>query len=406
MRKVLALVLCAGVLAGSFATKSRVLSMGKHDDFFMDETSIFRNPANVSIYPNLLMGSYGEYRVLPEDSASNSGDYAALNRNNRDPRDPFFGAILSYSLQQSSEEGNQYPMISVGAVLNRKDKMLGLINADKYRSVLPDPVGKVDLMLSYALPNGGMIGAGSYLAFQTDKDDGLETEDKTQLLKGTLGLNWPVARSMDLEGSVGISQFSAYHRSDRDKSQDVVLADNDYSFNVSARLFSALTSLNGDFVPQAGLEWGSLKEGDYTYVDVHGGIGLNVNIDKGFFWAGLEGLYSLDDDKDSGQVDKIGARISFGIERNVVWDWFVVRVGGQKVVWRVEETGDDVHTYFAENPEHDSDDDMVGLGIGLNVENRLKFDILVAEDVVYTLSNLISGPQHHIFTRIDATFSF
>ncbi|MBD3240081.1 MAG: hypothetical protein GF331_05805, partial [Chitinivibrionales bacterium] len=68
MRRALLLVVCAGVVAGSFATTSRILSMGKHDAFFMDETSVFRNPANTNIYPNMLMGSPGEYRILPEDT--------------------------------------------------------------------------------------------------------------------------------------------------------------------------------------------------------------------------------------------------------------------------------------------------------------------------------------------------
>lgn len=401
MRRVLALVLCAGVMAGAFATKSRVLSMGKHDAFFMDETSIFRNPANISIYPNLLMGSYGEYRVLKEDTAG--GNFAALRRSNRDPRDPFFGAVLSYSLQQSSEEGSQYPMLSLGAVVNRKDPLLGIVrSADAGVGVdFLDPVGKVDLMLSYALPGGGMIGVGSYIAFQKEQRNN-RVHSQTNLYRGTIGMNWPVARTMDLEASLGVSSLTATGIT-IDGGDQYNLADNDITFEGDVRLFSALTSLNGDFVPQASVKYGQLLEGDKDFVNVAGGIGLNINIDKGFFWAGLQGLYERETQKGADDRDAIGGRISFGIERNVVWDWLVVRVGGKKTVKYVTEG---TREYWEENPEHDADNDMVGLGIGLNVENRLRFDILVAEDVVHTLTNLISGPQHHIFTRIDATFSF
>ena len=32
------------------------------------------------------------------------------------------------------------------------------------------PVGKIDLMLGYAMPNGAMVGIGGYAAFQTEAD--------------------------------------------------------------------------------------------------------------------------------------------------------------------------------------------------------------------------------------------
>lgn len=402
MKRVMAVLLCAGFALNTFATKSRILSMGKHDAFFMDEVSVFRNPSNVSIYPNLLMGSYGEYRYSP---SADTSQYEALQRRNSDPTDPFFGAILSYSLKQSSEAGNQYPMVSVGAVFNRKDPLLqyatpdtnlygsGVAGAD-----IAEPIGKADVLLGYAFPNGGMIGVGTYLAWQK-LTEGSSTLNETSLYKGTVGLNWPIARSMDLEASVGVSSLTA-------ESGDTVLASDDISVEADLRLFSALTALNGDFVPHVGFKRISLEDNETSLLEVAGGLGLNINIDKGFFWAGIEGLYEQKDRDLNNLQDStaIGGRVSFGIERNVVWDWFVVRVGGQKEIMYTTANVDDGG--WVENPETDSDDDLVGLGIGLNVENRLKFDILVAEDVQNTLTNLLSGPMHHVFTRIDATFSF
>jgi hypothetical protein len=55
MRKALMGILVAGIFVGSYATDARVVSMGRHDAFFMDEVSVFRNPANINIYPTWFM---------------------------------------------------------------------------------------------------------------------------------------------------------------------------------------------------------------------------------------------------------------------------------------------------------------------------------------------------------------
>ena len=57
MKKIACLVILAGWFVGGSATDARVFTMGGHDDFFMDDYSIFRNPANINYYPNMLIGS-------------------------------------------------------------------------------------------------------------------------------------------------------------------------------------------------------------------------------------------------------------------------------------------------------------------------------------------------------------
>jgi hypothetical protein len=401
MKRVVAALLAAGCFASSFATPARILGMGKHDAFFMDEMSIFRNPANISVYPNMLMGSYGEYRVLPSDTAGGQYNLAALNRTNRDPRNPYFGAIFTYSLQQSAEAGNQYPMVSVGGFFNRKDEALSYLIGDS--SDVPEPLGKVDLMFSYAFANGGMVGIGGYIAHQIEEVN--ETVTQAGAYKVNLGLNWPIARSMDLEANTGIALLRSIgiDTVGAIDTYDTIAGPGDMVFNANVRLFSALNAVNGDFVPQAGIKYFNLYEGDVSKINVNGGVGVNINIDKGFFWAGIEGLYNKTFLKAGEGLEEIGGRVSFGIERNIIWDWFLIRVGGMKTFIH---TTENKSRAWKENPEHDADDDLVGLGFGINIENRLKLDILVAEDVQNTLTNLISGPQHHIFTRIDATFSF
>jgi hypothetical protein len=251
-----------------------------------------------------------------------------------------------------------------------------------------------------------MVGVGGYLAFQEQTRGGAgEPTMETSLYRVTVGTNWPIAKSMDVEGSVGISQVTAVGLdTSGGLSTQQEYAHNDYGIDADVRLFSALTTLNGDFVPHVGVSRLKLEFDKSVYWDVAVGVGLNVNIDKGFFWAGLEWLYEQKEHDAGVDTTAIGGRVSFGIERNIVWDWFVARVGVMKKIMYLTEDAD--RASWMQNDEYDADDDLVGFGIGLNIENRLKFDILVAEDVAYTLTNLFGGPLHHVFTRIDATFCF
>jgi hypothetical protein len=146
---------------------------------------------------------------------------------------------------------------------------------------------------------------------------------------------------------------------------------------------------------------------DMQILDINGGLGLNLNIDRGFFWAGLEGLYESESNTEDSKTlkERFGGRISFGIERNVVWDWLVWRTGGMKTIM-YERTGEQSGKWI-QNPESDaSDEDVLGFGVALNIENRLKVDGVIAEDIFYTFTNLFSGNHHHLMTRISVTYSF
>jgi hypothetical protein len=409
MKRVISWVMAAGFIASCFATDARILTMGRHDDFFMDDYSIFRNPANINYYPNMLMGSMGVF-------LQKNGDTSSTKRINNDPQNPYGGTILSYSLNQSTEGGNQYPLLSVGAIFNRYDYMLDYINpksdlfvsqfgANKY--FLEDPVGKIDLIVGYAFPNGGMIGAGGYFAFQSEKERGLDYN--SNLFKGNIGVNWPVAKAMNLEASIDISSLDGQgviDSTDRDGGA-LTIADGDISVKGDVRLFSALNSLNGDFVPHLSIERIKLFKGKYKFTDVAGGLGINVNIDKGFFWAAVEGLYESKEvnfTKDT-ITSGVGGRISAGLERNVIWDWWVWRIGINKKVVYVSNGDDNGH--WTQNTEADaSDNDFFAFGWGLNIDNRFKVDAVIAEDVFYTWTNLISGTMHHLTNRITATYSF
>ena len=410
MKRILGWILFAGFAASCFATDARVLTMGRQDDFFMDDISIFRNPANINYYPNMLMGSMGIYT----EEKGDTGQYSALQRKNRDPQKPFAGTILSYSLNQSSEGGNQYPLLSIGALFNRYDYMLDYISpqSDLFtkalganNNFLTDPLGKIDVIVGYAFPNGGMIGVGGYFAFQNEKINDLSFA--SNLFKGNVGINWPIAKSMNIEASLDVSSLTGKGATDSTAEAALTIANGDVSVKGDVRLFSALSSINGDFVPHLGIERISLYDGKYTNMDVAGGLGVNINIDKGFFWAALEGLYESKEYKFHGDTltSGIGGRISAGLERNVIWDWWVWRIGINKKILYV--TNGDDNGRWEQNPEADaSDNDFFAFGWGLNIENRFKVDVVLAEDVFYTWTNLISGTMHHLTNRITATYSF
>src|SRR3954468_1623973 len=90
-------LLVFGTFQTSWATYSRVESMGKRADFFMDDISIFDNPANMNIFPNFLIGELGVYRQKP--TTDTSGNLPQ----NMDPANSWFGGIFSYSLSKNKE---------------------------------------------------------------------------------------------------------------------------------------------------------------------------------------------------------------------------------------------------------------------------------------------------------------
>lgn len=419
MKRILIALALTGFFVALHASDSRIIALGRHDAFFMDDYSIFRNPANVNVYPNMVFGSGGYYSE--EDNpvkSTSSSDLSALRATNRDPVRPYAGGIVSYSLNQSAEGGNQYPMISIGAAFNRYDKMLQYLipgtpefsNAFSVDSsfAMPRPVGKIDLMGGYALANGGMIGFGSYLAFQNDSSS-IKT---ASLYKGTLGLNMPIAKATDLEVSVGIGAVNAIGTK-KDVLGNVMpdtlasaSGNSDFMLEADGRIFQALTVLNGDIVPHLKVNMVNLKQ--FALFEIACGVGMNINVDKGFGWAGLEFLYEQKDlspaSNSKTATDGYGGRVSFGFERNIIWDWFLLRAGICKKLLYVKNGSDG---YWLENAEADkSDNDFLGIGVGANIENRLKIDAVIAEDVLFTFTNLISKPQDHILTRFSASYSF
>lgn len=413
-------LLAFGSVQSSWATYSRVESMGKRADFFMDDISIFDNPANMNIFPNFLIGELGVYRQAP-------GDTSASVRRNIDPSNSWFGGIFSYSLSKNKESGNLYPQISLGGAFNRRDEDLLQLVPDSVWDgsksvVVPEPATNFDGFLGMTMANGGMLGSHIYIAMQeganlqNGKVDGAPDNNiNLYALRGDLGLNWPIARNIDGELAVGAAALSYGPKA----------IDAEYSYFVRGRAFSTLEIINGELVPI--FNYSLFEAPGRELTKLHFGLGVNVSLDRGFFWLGLQGIFDEDSKtgmqtnadgtvtydytKDNNTDETMrGGLISFGIERNVWWDWLVLRVGGQKEITYRDQTSNipgQSFNFLYTNPTNDGTiNDAVGFGIGINIEEKLKVDATVAEDLPYTFGNLFSGPLHHLISRISATYSF
>jgi hypothetical protein len=201
----------------------------------------------------------------------------------------------------------------------------------------------------------------------------------------------------------------------------------------SSRAFFTLDAIDGEIIPAASAHFIQAPGVKETHAQV--GLGLNVALDRGFFWMGWdfiwnkqraynwtfnydtgESIYNSQyDDKFWDKREDIGGQVSFGIERNIWWDWFVVRVGGQKSILYTQCDQNDNNrgsdgicsedgNFFSTNPMgNGTKKDHIGWGFGINIEEKLKIDVTVAEDLLFR--NPFQG-EGRLFSRIDATYSF
>ena len=195
----------------------------------------------------------------------------------------------------------------------------------------------------------------------------------------------------------------------------LIIANNDFFYRAQARVLPLFPASRATLFPRLSFQHVNLYAGEVALNQASAGLGVNVNIRKGFFWAGLEGLYDRNSYFSDSTKTAVGGKVSFGIERTLWWNWFIIRVGGQKV-WTYNTTqyspnapisNKSATSQWYENPSSDgSDSDLVGLGFGINVENRLRIDCVASEDMLYTLANVLNSPERYIVSRISATYSF
>lgn len=418
-------------VGSAFATFARVESMGKNTTYIMDDVSIFDNPANANLYSNYLIGGFGAYT----DNNLKAGG-------NVDPQNPTFGGIFSISF---GDDNNPDPKFTIGGLFGRINNDLAMYLPDYVQTgkrgyvVVPETVTNFDGFLGGTFSSGDAWGLHIYIAHQDggdlDESGTYQPDSKAyaSLVQLDGGLNFQMGSGTSYEVSGGIARIQ--YGPDRHNFFD----DGDFSILGKARAFFTMEAIDGELVPAANIKLAQAPGIEDKHAQA--GVGLNVAMDRGFFWMGLDFIWnqkkahdwvydkSIDGgawvydsrNEDDAHWDKrtdVGGKISFGIERNIWWDWFVIRVGGQKNILytdcdvnsKNEYTADrygickDDGTFFSTNPLADgSADDHVGFGFGINIEERLKIDVTVAEDVLFR--NPFQG-EGRIFSRVDATYSF
>lgn len=443
------------LVSSAVATNSRVDAMGKSSTFIMDDISIFDNPANIGIYPNFLVGEFGSY-----------ADEELVVGQNRDPQQPWFGGIFSMGL---GDDMGLDPKVSIAGAFNRKDDWFkylpdGVIVSDPLNDYayvdIPEPITNFDGFLGMSDEEGNLFGMHIYAGIQDGiQDDGvLNSVAFAQILKLDIGTNYQYSEDIDWETALGIGRVAFGNMNSNPFSGN-------YSFYGFTRMFSTIEEINGELVPAASFE--IIDAGEKTIVNADAGIGVNVSLDRGFFWLGLEGvlrqvdhgsftrinastpevegkdgtlgdlvnsqgdtlLYIVEDQQGKNDrldrtrgidtQDELGGRISFGIERNIWYDWFVIRVGGQKeILWKecqvnnaTSIANDDISPLCGGNGQHwktnaigdGTAGDHVGFGFGINVEEKLKVDAVLAEDVLFR--NPFQGSGRWV-SRISASYSF
>lgn len=431
--KILSSVALVGILTPVFATDARIEAMGKNSRFIMDDISIFDNPANIGLYPNFLIGEFGAYTNNDIGSGKNL-----------DPQNPWFGGVFGLGL---GEDPNQHPKLLIAGAFNRIDEGLNALVPSKVlipSGILTDTIAvpstatNFDGFLGFSTPNGNLFASHIYVALQNGGDGRgvVNSSAFNAQLRFDLGTNFKLTEDADWEVTVGASraQFGA------DTTEFWDLAE--WGGRVSTRITNTFDFLHGELVPMGNYE--VRKTQGRSLTDFDAGLGLQVNMDRNlFFWLGAEYFYQGDrasgysyqtDSVDGRAVELVlkdqrpendwdyqgeavakeyGGRISFGIERNLWTNWFLIRVGGsKKMSWREcsPAAGQDAGfcgqrgSYYVTNPYGDgTKDDHVGFGFGINVEEKLKVDAVVAEDLLYR--NPFQGGSR-MLSRISASYQF
>jgi len=398
------------IAAGAaLATNARVAAMGKNDTYFMDDVSVWSNPANANLYPNYLLGELGTM-----SSTSDSANVKALSRFNRDPDGPWFGAIFAKSFSPDAIAGNRYPQAVIGGAFNRTDSWDAYfperikLGSKGYTTPL---TLKFDGLLGGALSNGVLLGVKTRLALGDSTEKSFSSS--SVISTNTIGVNAPIGQGVDLE----VTGTVAFLDASIDSGSTNYGGQFDPSFGASARAFISAPQIFGVVVPAISFRSVSTPWMEKTEFRI--GSGANVSLDRGFFWLGVDYFLNSGDQNPTSEgmvaaYDLIetstqnGVRVSFGIERNIWTDWFVIRVGGQKILGYEDwSKGSSNRTNVYTNPDGgDEAQDLVSFGFGLNIEDKLKVDAVVAKDVLFTGGALLSGPSDHILSRISASYSF
>jgi len=425
--------------ATAFATQARIESMGKRPAFFIDDATMFENPANATFYSNALMGELGFY-----NQNSLGANHVGLSQ---DPFVPWFGALFKFGLSEQKEMRD--PQVTIGGFFGREHQNFTrfvprkvVVSGDTVP--VPQSVTNFDAFLAGTMLDGSAVGAHVYVGIQDGKRDAdnlntnpaagtLTPDAHVSILSMDYGANFLVTNQTSIELTLGAARIQY------GPSRKTFLDPGLFSFYSQGRLFTDIDALSGQLVTGyrlADMEVPGWEENLYNL-----NVGLNVVIPRGFFWIGIDAVRvkeevgTWDKAEEDGREyliyrepgsletyendlrDRMGGILSFGIERNV-WNWFVMRFGGQKsfiynscrnssgrtTICDTGLTNGEKVNHWSTNPYGDGSlDDHVGIGVGLNIDDKLKIDFSLAEDIFFR--NPFRGEGRFI-SRISSIYTF
>jgi hypothetical protein len=283
---------------------------------------------------------------------------------------------------------------------------------------MEDPFGNIYLFTGVSINDDINIGLGGRYAGKdsTTEIGGTINKSYIAVQGGNLGITYRFGNH-SLEASVNFNQFVLTKNS---VSPDVNIDVKQQDINVLLRSFINFSKKNA----LVGVM--SLDKSDLLSIntqDLGIGAGFNRNLFKGFIWVGMkyefhfaefpetigrENIYLKYSDSEIPPGVRENSHkfiYSFGVEKKMLWDWFALRVGGNKVFEYLEKR-DTEKDYIVEKGLYERDVDAVGWGITLGTpDDRLRFDCTVSEEFPY--SNIFSGGEDGIInSRISAALKF
>jgi hypothetical protein len=404
MKNIFCLLLILFFAQNIFATQARVEGMGKRPAFFLDDVTMFENPANATFYPNALFGELG---FFSQDTLKHK-DIGS----NQDPYAPFFGALFKYGL---SEKGLRDPQITIGGFFGREHcnftRFIPQKVEDRRGNIvyIPKSVTNFDAFLAGTMIDGSAVGTHIYVGVQDGKqDDGdMETNAHISILAMDYGANFLISNESSMEVTLGVARIQY------GPSRKTFLDPGLFSFYSQGRLFLEMNAWTGQLV--TGYKVADMEVPGWREKMANLNIGFNVIVPRGLLWVGIDGVYvnetvsSWDRDEYNNLIYKepdnesqpedysegFGGVLSFGMERNVWGKSLSIRIGGQKaMMYKTCEnnTGSSAlcgkskgkGNFWTTNPVGDGSlDDHVGFGLGFNFERRLKIDLTIAEDLFF-----------------------
>ncbi len=421
MKKFFTMLFVLAITVGSaFATEARIEGMGKNDRYMLDEVSMFTNPGSFLLYPNILTGSLGNYTKVNWDrnltdqwfggwlTIDNIVVGAVLNR--KDPLEKYLidRKDLKYTQELSAPlyvMWNGDTVTSSGTSDSKymwagKSHIRDTLDEVTLNTEIPTPVGDVDVFLGYNLGKIG-VGARFFVARQESLYNG-DRKSASGIIKGNVGLVMKLDEKDFVDVSFSLANITYFSKIASGHGIPD-LETGTKAFSANARAFLTTPYFKGQIVPSVKFEQTMVANDTISYVSP--GVGYQREIEGGLFWAGLDYGYEKNIDVEAGVSNEVvtqSGNFSFGIEKQIAWPWFTLRVGGTKSIAREKDTSAVQNVTNSDNDR--SVGDVVGAGFSFQVGENLTFDVTANERIPFT--NPLNGSIATLATKICATYAF